>query len=767
MSQEKLYSQLIQSLTDNEFDKLVLTYLREVDDIKNVFNSNGPYDSGIDVRPIDVGQIEIQYQITTIKEKNFEAKLYSDLEKAQENVINYKLPSRVKYFYSYPLTNDSVFKYRREAKDKYQIVLDLIPGNVIAGITSQYEQLRVLLYNIADIETGTKGNDYFDDSKVKAFYDLMSFGTSTDIKYNIIKSYVLNYLYKEGPINSAELLKNINNHFSGKIADSYFEIFLSRLGTERKIFKNDKNEIVLTEEEKSRIKDVLEKYSLEETLLKKQLLEILSEYNAEGICDEIILKLAELYESNYSINLGEFTDKNTNINDLKTATHNFNEYLKDKISNHENSEFIAKRLFEVADRTEFLSRIAAGRVYTKVSNPDRLQDYITRHISNKDIFLDTNVILHAICVFYEPDAEYNKTQFKIAKQLLEFRQKYNLNFKTIRQYSSEIVSLFKDALAIIPFTKLPVFQQLGGTKNVLYNFFLHLKDWEMLHEGTNTFEEFLKEFRFEIRKQTPDYHFTPQINWLLNEMEIDIENPKQYDIVLSKQLIIQDQKANNKHKSSFAISNDAIMFRRLGDDDSAINPIDPIFCTWDMSLLRVRRLYFEEYPNCTEWLMYTPTRLMDHYSMMNFQVKQGTLSNEVLTILDEDFSFQERTHSLLDSMLTIINPNSEVGLQYTNKFAELRQKEIIQVDYKPESTSEDVAETNYLDVILRNLVVHYMQSEAGQFDSFKAIFTKKEFLDPVIDLLHSELNYITQHNTISSDLTSKMDELVERSKSTN
>lgn len=763
MSQKKFFIKLIGSLEVPEFDQIAKLYLNEVDGIKNIINCNGPYDSGLDMRNSDASQIETQYQLT-IQERKFEIKLFEDLEKAKENFDLYGLPCKVKYFYSYPLSNTVILKYKKDANDKYSIILDIVEANAIAEISSIYDSIGTLLYNLSDLDKYRKTDKFFDDPKVKSFYDLMSFGSSTDIKYNIIKSFVLYNLFQNGPTLTQEILGKVNEHFTSKFDANYFDGFLRRMSTERRIHRVAENLIELTPIEKTRLNELLVNYKDEEALLKKELSDILTDYHMEECIDEIILRLSELYESNYSINLGEFTKRNSNIHDLHTATKQFNDYLKGKLNEPASSEVIAKKIFAIADNNEILSRIAAGQVYSKVSDPERLQEYITRHNNNKNIFLDTNLIINALCVHYNPNSDYDNYHFKVAKQFLNFATLNQLNLGTIKSYAIETASLFKDALAIIPFTKLPIFDKLGGSSNILYTFFQYLKDWGQLHEGTNTFEDFLKEFKFETKSFPSDNNYFSQIEYLLKSLNIEIDYPPKYDLHIATELSYQDLISNSKTKSNFAIHNDAIMLMRLGDNDVEVNPIDPIFCTWDISLFRVRNLFFQEFPSCTKWLMYTPSRLMDQYSMMNFQVKQGTLCNEVLSILDEDFGFQEKTHSLLDSMLIIINPENVVGLQYANKLAELRQQEIIQVDHKPENILEDGSETKSVDIVFQKLFTNYTSKDDGElFDAFKAVFTKEVFFDDVVEILSTEIKSVSVTGLVNNNLFLKMDEIVKKS----
>jgi hypothetical protein len=759
MSQSNLFVNLIKSLEDPEFDNVAKLYLKEVDGMTNIINCNGPYDKGMDMRHANVSQMETQYQITTTAEKRFENKILDDLKKAKKNVDDYKLPNRVKYFYSLPLSNRQVLNYKKLAKDNFDIILDVIEANAIAEIASYYSSISDLLYKIADFEKYRGGDQFFDNSRVKSFYDLMSFGSSTDIKYNIIKAYILYYLCEHENVNHNDLLEIINQHFTSEFDSQYFESLLRRMSSERLISFRE-GELQLSEREKNRISKLLHDYGTEEALLKKELSKVLENYNIQDYLDEIILKLTELYESNYSINLGEFTKRDTPVQDLQTATKEFNEFLKTKLSDTSQSELIAKDLLGIADQSGLLARTAAGQVYSKVSDPDRLQDYVSQHNNNKTIFLDTNFLIVALCVFYESQTNYDNYHFKVAKQFLSFVKKNNLHLVALRSYAVETANLFKDALDIIPFTKLELFDSLGGSSNILYRFYKHLKDYGQLHNKNESFEDFLKEFKFEVRKGQPDYNYLEQMEWLMNAMDIQVEIPEKYELSKVKDLITKDLSSLQKYKSNFAINNDAIMLQRLGDNDVDVNPIDPIFCTWDMSIFRVRRLFFEEFPNCTKWLMYTPTRLMDHFSMMNFQVRKGTLFNEVLSILDVDFGFQEKTQTLLDAMLTIINPDNTVGLKYANKLTELKQKEIIQLDEQPDNINDVVYESTPIDIVFQELFRNYIHAGEGTFDKFKKIFTKQEYFDVTLSILNEEINTVNDTGAISKSLFEKIDNII-------
>lgn len=762
MSKEKLFAQLIRSFEKKEFDQFVKAYLIEIDGIINIISTDGPYDSGLDLRDINFEKIECQYQIT-IQEKNFEHKLISDIQKANENVKTNNLTNKVKYFYTFPISNTKILEYKSIAKKDYNIILEIYDSSALASISLHFSKLGELILKKSDLDKNIVLPDFFNNQRIKEFYDLMSFGSSNDIKYNIIKSFVLNFLYHTETIEKSKLLGEINKHFQSKIAASYFDDFVDRLSSERKIKKLG-GIVELKDEERHRIKEVLDRYKIDETLLNNELYQFLDHHNLGQYLNDIVIKLSEIYESTYSVNLGEFTTRLTNFNTIKDATSNLQTFLRSKILNSEKVESIAKKLIVISDRHAILPRIALGQVYSKVADPDRLQEYIITHNNNKTIFLDANVIINLICADYESDAEYDNFFYLNAKRLLDFVRTNAYNLKTIERYESEAINIFKQALAIIPFSKLSIFTSLGSSDNIFYKFYIHLRDFNKLDDTIESFEDFLKQFKFELKNNDLKYDYKPNMKYLLKSLKISIEDLKFYpdaDFKKTINLFKDRGVSSKKNKSPFAQTSDSLMFLRLGDDDVEVNPIDPIFCTWDTSLIPIRKRYFESFPSCTRWLMYTPSRLMDHFSMMNFKVSVGTLSNDVLTILDEDFGFQQKTQSLLDSMLLIINPNDEVGLKYANKLAEMRDLEIIQIENKPENLPESTPETASVDKVFQKLFINYMSSKDGHnMEDLKKVFTYKDYFDDILEIISFEAEQVNITGSTSEDFINKMNAII-------
>ncbi len=756
MSQSKLFLKLIESLEEKELYELAKLYLQEVDGYQNVIVTNSSYDSGIDLKTLE--KYDVQYQ-ATIQAKQIETKIKDDVAKAAKNVAERDLPNKVKYFYSHPISEGAVMDYKKLAKDKNGIFLEIIDAKVLAQIAENYDEISSFLYETAKLKVPAQQSKFFDDDKTKALYDLMSFGKSTDIKHNILKCFVLNFLFKKDTMVSREtLLAELEVHFNTKIDINYFNRFLNKLSTEKKLKITGQN-IYLTDEEKSRIGSVLEAYRMEEALLIKDLTAILEKYEIESNIDEIIVKLGDIYECNYTSNLDEFIWRESPVLTIAGATQQLRSVLSlNKLADFDADEAI-KELLLATDNNEILSRISAGQAYSKVSDPDRLQQYILRNINNKDIFLDTNVMVYLILVHYQDVDSYKDYNYQVARELLRFRDKSALRFKTIRKYAIEVTDMFKNALSIVPFSKLPVFVSLGGSGNIFYKFFSHLQDNHLLEDETQTFGSFLAEFKFEENKE--DIYLKSSIEYLLNSLGIEIVELDEYVLGTTIDIITEDLKANHKNKSHNSIVNDALMFQRLADKNSEINPIEPIFCTWDISLNGARKTFFEDFPNSTKWFMFTPSRLMDHYAMMNFQIRPGTVSNEVLSILSEDH--KQMTQQLLISMSVIINPDNKVGLKHTNKINELRVKETFEVDAKLEIINEYMNESRPIDLIITTMVKHYL-TNSGKLDTLKSLFTKDDYFETIGNFFLTHTDYINRNGRLKNSLIEEMDSIIDTAK---
>lgn len=759
MSQNKVLLQLCEGLEDPEMDEFCLLYLAEVDYETDVINCNGPWDGGLDMRNIDIDEIQFQYQITTRK-LNFEKKLFEDLEKAQKNVKEYSLTKRVKYFYSYEIKPPKVLEYKKKAGNDYGIQLTLIEGSALAQTAASYPRLKEFLIEKNNLKKGLEQlqNDYFEKKEIKTFYEFMSLGNANDIKYQILQSFVINELFKSEKVSKTRLLEVVNQEFSADISEHYFENFLNKLQSSQKIISSEDECFELTDNEKERVSLLLETYGIEEVLFRMDLNEYLREVGLEDKTDEIIAKMVKLNESRFEYSFSEY--KSNSNSSFKNTAEKFESYLTENLKKGEiNPKDVLKKLGQIADKHEIVSRVASGKLYTSVQYPDRLQEYITQNINNRNVFLDTNIMIVMMCILYNPNVKFESSNYKIAHQLQIFGKENDLSFTTIQSYIYELSNLFKEALALVPFTKIPVFEKLGPSNNMIYKHFNYLKQNNFLNPGTNSFEDFLKEFRLNYTSNIREKDISNKITHWITELGISIDDHPHYSTEKAIELIEIDLRENSKTKSDSAIKNDAIMLERLGDDNTDINPMDPIFCTWDRSMIRVRKKYFDEYPTSSKWLVFTPSRLMDHFSMMNLKIGKGTLCNELVSLIDEDFDFKSQSKKLLDSLLIIINANNETGIQHLNKVAEIREKEVLQVNYVDERIN-DINENYPIDQVFDSILSEFL-GDSDKLKKVQSLFSEEESFEKVSQLIENEAQFRLNNNSSSEDFMTKFHELLE------
>ena len=233
---------------------------------------------------------------------------------------------------------------------------------------------------------------------------------------------------------------------------------------------------------------------------------------------------------------------------------------------------------------------------------------------------------------------------------------------------------------------------------------------------------------------------------------------KEYDIAIVNQMFNQQLSKNGKYKSNWVRNNDSIMVEFLSDNDIDIHPLKPIFITWDKTFSDVQKVYFKEFPNAQQWLMLSPSKFIDVHAILKFSIDSETVSENLLALLSDDLFLN--THNLLDTIKIILNPNNEVGLQYTNLLADIREREIHNIANNiiiPPDNKEGEA---VIDDILFNLTNYYQDNEDKNFEKFKLLFTKQELVDNIIGILTETVDSYYTSSIIDSKLYEKFDNLI-------
>ncbi|MBN1184971.1 MAG: hypothetical protein JXB49_21985 [Bacteroidales bacterium] len=749
MSRKKLLINLIEAVEKPEFDKIVKTYLKELYNYKRIVNTDGPNDTGIDIKVFDTDAKRMQYQLTTQKSKTetekkaFTKKLKEDLTKAKENSDEFGYTNNLFYFYSWPLSNKTIREYERLALKDFEINLELIEANRIAEESEEYHELQRVVLKLGDIDKINIKESIFSNPEENLIFDLLSFGKPSEIKYHIIESVIFQSLFEKKELSKEDIIQICKSKFSTDEQDVFYDKLIHKFLSEKRITKVQHKDLYkLTDEEENRIQSLIKKYNLDEEIFIIKVSEILSKWNQESFIEDYINKLKQLYIDNFHSDVFDVI-VNSVTTDLTGLSREFQNFVIKKLGDKKGSKELIKELLIYCQEDKFMQKFCASKVFTEKTNLNRLEDYVN---AKKRIFLDTQIALYALCYFYNPDCNLQNYYFTTTKGLLEFAKTNSISLYISERYIWEAQNHLREALNLIPFTNLPNFNRLGKSRNVIFNFYVYLNEACQLTDLT--YQEFLEEFGF---SQYDSYKVhNSNIEYYLSELGINkIEIEKEYDIDEVEKIIVSELVASNKFKTKFSLANDAIMLEFLADNDPNIHLLQPVFSSWDKTLFKVREKYFEKFQSAQRWFMFTPGKLIDHYAILNFSIDSETVTRDILAIISDEII--GTTHSLLDSISIILNPEDEIGLEYTNRFAKMRDQEIHQIKTNQIFPPEELEGEAVIDDVFYKLTNHYLEAE-NELKFFKQVFTKKEFIDKVFYTLDHEIKHFYSHKKISDNL---------------
>lgn len=749
MSQKKSLIHLLGSCEKHEFDRVVKSYLKEVYSYNRVINTDGKDDIGLDMKVLDASGCTYQYQLTvqkssTAKEKNaLKDKIFKDVQKAKEN-CNDGYKNILFFFYSYPLTNKLKRDYKREALKDYEIQLEIIDANQIAEEAEDLANLKKSIYSLSDISE-FKTSSFEDGKKNHLIYDLVSFGKTSEIKLEIVKAYILQELYIRTSLTSKDIEQSCTTNFKSSENNVFYNKLLQNLyNVEQKILYDKKSKMYsLTETTRKEISNTNEQINIEESHFVNQIGAILKENNIDFLLDDVLKLLKEFYIATFdkrikSLDTRDWDDYNVPLSLLTN---------KGKLSSPK-AKGILKSLFSICDENKYMQKICAECVFSSKVNIDDLEKYARE---KKKVYIDTTIALYLLCYYYQDTDDYKSYYYKLSKVFCQFCKKNKIKLHITNRYLFEINSHIREAFNFIPFSKLQSFSSLGTSRNVLYNFYLHLYSHELIDYS---YEEYLSKFKFGIYDDNTKLNQT--ISLFLENLGIEvIDIPKEYKIESSSKLITNTLAYNNKTKTNFALTNDAIMLDFLGDKDIDVHPIEPVFVTWDKIMFKVLKDYFNENPNAQKWMQFTPSQLIDRYSLLSFSINEETITKEMLALLSGDFI--QQTYSLIDALTLIINPDEKVGREYVNAFVEMKNDNIYTIFKDPDEES-DIQETNIIDYIVHEITLHFKENRAA----LKNLFSIEELFPIVLDTIRGLIEHYSKYKQLESKDFIPFDNLISK-----
>lgn len=754
MSRKKLLIKLIDSSEKNEFDKIVKTYLKEVYGFERIVVTDGKDDLGIDIRVFDYGQSKIQYQLTiqknnTSQDKNkLSTKLFEDVKKAKRNVEDYNYSNNLYFFYSHELTNKLKQDFQREALREYNINLDIIDATQIAEESESNLNLQGVIFSIGDFDMSETKESLYNKDNQNLIYDLVGFGKTSDIKLDIVESYILQCLFEKGSLSLKEIADLCTEKFCSKENQRFYDNLTNRLyNQDKKIeYSKETKKYSLTSKKREEVNNLIKQIRLDENYFTEQIKKILIEYKQEEFVDEYLKLLYELYVENFSKRI----KLSLEIEDISLESLKF--FVLKKLEKEQDSIQLLTKILQVCDDNKYLQRLCASTIFSQKVDIDNIRD----KNNGKQIYIDTTIALNLLCYYYKTDIEYDNYYYKLSKSLYDYCKENEIQLIITNRYLWEVSSHIQEAFNLIPFTQISEFRNLGGSRNVFYNFYYLLNKEGFIKKS---YIQFLDDFDFK------ESYTSKRINKILekylkelNIKIIDIE--KTYNIDNTTKLIGNDLSIKFKYKTLFALNNDAIMLEYLGDSDIEVHNIKPIFITWDKTLFRILKDYFDENPNNQRWLQFTPNQFIDRYALLSFNITKETITKEMLAMLSGDIV--QNTYSLLDTLSLILNPNDKIGLEYTKRFTKMKDEQIYIIE-KTSDEKQESQEDSYLDRVVFNIVKYYREDKES-YNDLKKLFTSEKHIEDVFSIIKNGIEYYKERGQFDSNIINELNQQIENNR---
>jgi len=376
MSRKKLLVKLIDSSEKNEFDKIVKTYLKEVYGFERIVVTDGKDDLGIDIRVFDYGQSKIQYQLTiqknnTSQNKNkLNNKLFEDVKKAKRNVEDYNYSNNLYFFYSHELTNKLKQDFQREALREYNINLDIIDATQIAEESESNLNLQNVIFSTCGVDMSETKESLYSKDNQNLIYDLVGFGKTSDIKLEIVESYILQCLFEKESLSLKEIADLCTEKFDSKENQRFYDNLTNRLyNQDKKIeYSKETKKYSLTSKKREEITTLIKQIRFDENYFTGQIKKILKEYDQEEFVDEYLKRLYDIYIENFS----KRVKLSVEIEDISLESLKF--FAFKKLEREQDSIQLLTKILQICDENKYLQRLCASTIFSQKVDIDSIRD---------------------------------------------------------------------------------------------------------------------------------------------------------------------------------------------------------------------------------------------------------------------------------------------------------------------------------------------------------------------------------------------------------
>lgn len=776
MSQLSQYAKLIESVTKEQFDTIVKSFIECYWDLETVVLVDGKGDGGIDFKLFqNKSHLKIPLQVT-VEKKPYE-KLLKDLPKVQKLAVQHGYSNELYFFTTHSISESKLNSIVEDARTKHGIALNVIDSKFIAAnlLNPKFRRTKAIIRTLFSDILSTNEPLFSKVEKLK--FDLIIYGSqTTEIKTKILDSYILLEIFNNGQeLELKSLEAKINKTFSVSSESTLCKRALDKLYQQHKIRFNghgNSQKIQLVEEEINRIETILDDLELKEESLVSSTQLILDKYGLTDQFKTVISHVYQIFKDIHNKDLHEIASRAEISPEFKSLKA-FIELLEDKVGDKQQARLVAKEIIKTCESNDFLQRLSSGELFSKLIKEPEFETYV--NISQRIVYLDTSIALHLICALYNPKSRSKNLLYKTAVELLNHcsKAKEKISLKISSLYLEEIARHILDSVKVIEYYKYDFFLKLGRSNNVFLNFFEEMLKLGELPDDIENIEAFLIDMGFDISEvpgeKVPRYVHEVILK-IFEESGIELVHIEDYS--QTNKLMFGEIKKNievellnrKDTRHSEIIKRDTLMCCYLFDSQKHEN-VDPIFITWDNIFYEVRKVYHSSHPNASFWHLFRPAKFLDHMSLISLSINSSCITQDILSLIENEFGLQKKVAHLKDIFLKILDIKSESGIKLIQGMSKLQAEELYKLKEKAGDNEATIQENTSVEHLISRLFDYY-KDKKGKYDleDLKACTASESNLKLLIDYIKKELESYQRSGKWEKSIYQNLDYIIELDK---
>jgi len=637
------------------FEEVVRQVAKYIYDAE-AYLSGGSYDGGRDLIYKRAGREVKEAVQITIQEKNLTQKVVADAEKVKRLVEEHDYPEVLTLFWSHTLSATAQLKLKKAVRDATGINLEIYEAGQLAQLVTEElpDTLHYIVNDLHKLRPDLESSDT--DPRARAFYDYLAMSKeSAELKTSIIDAEILSTLYG-APSDKSRLeisLGKIN------IKSGTIDARVSALIKAGKIESNE-DPLTLSVKEKVRLDAILQRDQIQ----RRELLEKFKVYTEKevgvDISEQAFQIIKRVYSSSIEVQISEISIEPPKLSIIKNLLVEleglFGLHTKNGVRKH------TKNLIEIASENEYFANYCSSTICINLLNQRKLQRYIDeKHFF---IYLDATVFIQYLCLygFAKPES-MDKERRAVMNLRDSMRHLKNLSVRITQEHLEETIRHLTQAEKISGFANDALIEKFGDSKNVFFNLYLDAKRKERIGYSFEDFLERLIGFE-EVTQHYAGTKFDAFMDCVRRYLKIASISVVEYEAAeyleddpTAKKILRSYQsrlQKIGKHRKTRSILNDLAACYLLGDTSQHLDKKKightPALITWDSTQHELRNAFRAECPY-DEWLVYTPQRATERFSMLQFKMNSEILKDNVIAIIDEDYI---RDSSLIDTLAVFL-----------------------------------------------------------------------------------------------------------------